>query len=159
MHSRFRGLSVCAALGLWFTASAAWTKEERVPLGKLPKVVVDAVKAKFPGAKLLEAYEETEDGKSTYEVNVEQKGREFDVFLTPTGKIIEIAHEIKIADLPKAVVDALKKKYPKCQLDEAEEVVADGKTLFEVTIATADDKDLVITLDAKGKILEEEEAD
>ena len=52
----------------------------------------------------------------------------------------------------------MKKKYPKCKLDEAEEVVADGKTLFAVAIEAAD-KDLIVTLDAKGTIIEEEEVD
>jgi uncharacterized membrane protein YkoI len=159
MHTWFRAMAACAALTLSVMASAAWAKEEEVPLDKLPKAVVDAVKAKFPGAKLLEASKETENGATTYEVTVDHKGQEFDISLTPAGKIVEVEREIEIADLPKAVVEALKKKYPKCKLDEAEEIVADGKTLFEVTIETADDKDLIVTLDAKGMILEEEEAD
>jgi len=158
MRSRFRGLAACAALVFWLVGSAAWAKEEEVPLDKLPKAVVDAVKAKFPGARLLEAYKETEVGKTTYEVGLEHKGQEIDVTLTPAGKIVEVEREIEIDDLPKAVVEALKKKYPKCKLDEAEEVVADGKTLFAVAIEAAD-KDLIVTLDAKGTIIEEEEAD
>ncbi len=88
MHSRFRGLAAFAALALWLVGPPAWAKEEEIPLDKLPKVVVDALKAKFPGAKLLEAYKETEDGKTTYEVNLEYKEQEFDVSLTPAGKIM-----------------------------------------------------------------------
>ena len=90
MRSRFRGLAACAALVFWLAGSAAWAKEEEVPLEKLPKAVVDAVKAKFPGARLLEAYKETEDGKTTYEVGLEHKGQEIDVTLTPAGKIVEV---------------------------------------------------------------------
>ena len=42
-----------AALMLLVMLGTACADEEKVPLDKLPKAVLDAVKAKFPGAELL----------------------------------------------------------------------------------------------------------
>jgi uncharacterized membrane protein YkoI len=145
-------------LGLTFLAVdfRALAKEEGVPLDQVPKAVLDAVKAKFPGAKLTEAAKETEDGKTTYEVGLEHNGQEYSVSLTAAGKITEIEREIEIKDLPKAVSEAIKKKYPKGKMEKAEEVTADGKTTYEVVVEASDDKDVEVTVDASGKVLKEE---
>jgi uncharacterized membrane protein YkoI len=133
-------------------------KEEEVPLDQLPKAVLDAVKAKFPGAKLTEAEKETKDGKTTYEIGLEQKGQEYTVSATAEGKITEVEREVEIKDLPKAVTDAIKKKYPNAKMEEAEEVTADNKTTYEVIVKSGK-KELELTLDAGGKILKEEAED
>ena len=130
--------------------------EEEVPLDQVPKAVLEAIRAKFPHAKLTGAAKETEDGKTTYEVELEYKDSEYTVSATADGKITEIEREIEIKDLPKAVSDAIKKKYPGAKLDGAEEVTADNKTTYEVEIETSDKKELELTIDPSGKILKEE---
>jgi uncharacterized membrane protein YkoI len=55
------------------------------------------------------------------------------------------------------VSEAIKKKYPGAELEEAEEVTADNKTTYEVVVETASKKDVKVTVDATGKILKEEE--
>src|SRR4051812_785860 len=62
-------LSLAGALGVGALA------EEKVPLAKVPKAALDAVKAKFPGAKLTGAEKEKEDGKDVYEIAITHKGR------------------------------------------------------------------------------------
>lgn len=136
-------------------APAAHAKEVKVPLDKVPKAVLDAIKAKFPGAKLREAEKETEDGKTTYEVSVEHKGREYSVAATAEGTITEIEREIEIKDLPKAVTDAIKKKYPNGQLEDAEEVTANDRITYEVIVESSKEERKLM-LDANGKILEDE---
>src|SRR5437879_2104073 len=98
------------AVGLFMCAGAAPGGEEKVPLDKLPQAVVDAVKAKFPKAKLVSAEKETDDGKTVYEVAIKNDKQSIEVTLTPEGKIIEIEKQIAAKDLPKAVADALKAK-------------------------------------------------
>src|SRR5437660_12809324 len=87
--------------------------EEKVPLEKVPKEVMDAVKARFPGAKLHGASTEKEDGKTVYEISLTYKDHHHDVTLQPDGKIVSIEREIAAKDLPKAVAEALAAKYPK----------------------------------------------
>ena len=149
--------TACVAAGLLLLASTAMAKEEEIPLDKLPKAVVDAVKAKFPGAELVKAEKETEDDKTVFEVALKHKKQKYEVSLTPDGKITEIEREIAVKDLPKAVTEALAKKYPHSKLEEAEEVtVGDKITSYEVELITSDKKELEVTVDPKGKILKEE---
>jgi uncharacterized membrane protein YkoI len=150
-------LSTMIAFSLLAANSPASAKEEEIPIEQVPKVVLDAVKAKFPGAKLTGAEKETEGDKTTYEIALEQRDQEYTVSATAEGKITEIEHEIEVKDLPKAVADAIKKKYPGGKLEEAEEVTADQKTTYEVVVETADKKDVRVTVDASGKIVKEEE--
>lgn len=96
------------AFAVLAAGTSARAKEERVPLDRVPKAVVDAVKAKFPDAKLTEAEKKTEDGKTTYEIELEHKGQEYAVSATAEGKITEVEREVEIKDLPKAVTDAIK---------------------------------------------------
>jgi len=152
-------LSTMIAFSLVAANSPASGKEEEIPLDQVPKVVVDAVKARFPGAKLTDAVKESENGKTTYEVELEYKDQEYTVSATADGKITEIEREIEIDDLPKAVVDAIKKKYPGAEMEGAEEITVDDKTTYEVVIETADEKDVEVTVDASGKIVKEEEVE
>ena len=66
-------LSVIAVIGALLVAAPARADEENIPLDKLPKAVVDAVKAKYPEAKLVAAEKESKDGKVFYEVMFKNK--------------------------------------------------------------------------------------
>lgn len=134
--------------------------EEKVALDKLPKAVVDAVKAKFPSAKLVSAEKEKEDGKTVYEVAIKDGERNIEVTLTPEGKIISIEKEISAKELPKPVAEALEKKYPKATITKLEEIIKDDKVkAYEALIVTAEKKKLEVIFDPTGKPLGEEKKD
>jgi uncharacterized membrane protein YkoI len=136
---------------------AADEKEEKVPLDKLPKAVVEAVKAKFAGAILVSAETEKEDGKTVYEVNLKHKGHAIEVTVTPEGKIVSVEKTIAAKDLPEAVADALKKKYPKATIKKVEELSKDDKvTGYEVLLVTSDKKTVEVVFDPTGKITKTE---
>jgi uncharacterized membrane protein YkoI len=147
------GLALLAGLT---AARADEGKEEKVPLDKLPRAVVDAVKAKFPGAELVSAEKEKEDGKDVYEVAIKFKDHNIEVTLTPEGKILSIEKEITLKDLPRAVAAALEARYPRADIKKVEEIDKDGVISYEVLLVTADKKKLEVTFDPKGKVLEEE---
>ena len=137
-------------------ARADEEKEEKVPLDKVPKAVIDAVKAKFDGAELVGAEKEKEDGKIVYEINLKHKGQKIEVTVTPEGKIVSIEKTIAIKDLPKVVTEAIDKKYPGATIKVAEEVTEKGKMNYEVQLVTADKKKVEVVLDPSGKIVKEE---
>ena len=58
-----------------------------MPLDKLPKAVVEAVKKRFPKAEMIGAAKETEDGKTEYEVTIKDGGktRNGSIRACPTG--------------------------------------------------------------------------
>ena len=152
-----------AAMILMAAAPAAWA-DEKVDLDKVPKAVMDAVKARFPDAEIKGAEKETEEGKLYYEIEILNKKEEIDVELTPDGALSEIEKEIEYKDLPKAVSQALEAKYPKAEFDEVEEVTkVDKKTeklaYYEVQVKTADKKHYEVQVDPDGKIVNEEKKD
>ena len=130
--------------------------EEKIPLDKLPKVVLDAVKAKFPRGELQSAAKEDEDGTLVYEVLLKENGATIEVILSLEGKITAIEKEIAAKDLPAAVGKALTEKYPKATIKKTEELIKDDKKSYEVVLETADKKMLEVVFDPSGKVLEEE---
>jgi RNA polymerase sigma factor (sigma-70 family) len=135
--------------------------EEKVPLDKLPKAVTDAVKARFPEAKLVSAEKEKEDGKTVYEVNIKNKDQQIEVTVTPEGKLVTIEKVITARDLPNPVADVVARKYPKATYKMIEEVIkVDGKDekleYYEVLLVTAEKKVLEVSVTPEGTIKKEE---
>jgi hypothetical protein len=156
MSIRFMAAMVVAC-GLSLAASAR-ADEEKVALDKLPAAVSKAVKAKFPRGVLKDASKEVEKGKTIYEVALRDAGRNIDISLKDDGTIVEIETQIAAADLPRAVVDGLKAKYPNGKVKKAESVARGDQLSFEV-ILTDGDNTREIVLDPGGKITEDENGD
>jgi uncharacterized membrane protein YkoI len=154
MRTFIGGMTVAVVV---LAGAARADEEEKVPLDKLPKAVVNAVKEKFPRAELVGASKEKEDGKTLYEVAIKDGKQKIDVTVTPEGKIAAIEKGIAVADLPKAVTEALESRYPRATIQKAEEITKEDKVAaYEMVIVTADKKKLEVSFDPKGKFLEEE---
>jgi uncharacterized membrane protein YkoI len=154
----FRSALWSAALLGLFAATAARSDDEKIPLDKVPKPVLDALKARFPGAELKGAEKEKDGDKVVYDVSLKHKDHNYEVAVTPEGEIVTIEKEIAAKDLPKAVSRALEDKYPKATIQMVEEVykVKDKKeTLeyYEVAVVTADKKKVGVNLAPDGKVL------
>ncbi len=136
--------------------------EVAVPLEKLPKAVTAAVKKAFSKATLVSALQKKEDGETLYEVTVKENGKRIEITLEEDGEIEEIEKEIDLKDLPKAVTDALKAKFPQATLKsaEAEYDVDDGKQeleSYEVKLVTADQKKVEAKVKPDGTIVSTED--
>ena len=137
--------------------------EEKVPLDKVPKAILETVKKRFPKAEVKEASKELNDEKKTvYEITLKENGKNIDVTLTPEGKLLVIEKEIDRKDLPKAVAATFEEKYPKATYKIVEEVikVVDGKeTLeyYEALLETADKKMFEVEILPDGKFKSETE--
>jgi len=146
---------------LVFLATAAHSQEENVPLDKVPKPVLEAVKARFQDAEVSGASKETEDGKLVYEITIKHKKQNIDVTLTPEGEILMIEKEIAAKDLPEKVSKALEDKYPKATYKIVEEIIKVEKkdeklAYYEVLLVTSEKKTLEVQVNAEGKIINEE---
>jgi hypothetical protein len=69
---------------------AAVVFQENVPINQLPSPVTAAIKKRFPKSELLEAEKDLENGKVKYEVKVRSDGQNYDVDVTPKGKILKV---------------------------------------------------------------------
>lgn len=154
--------SAMAAVALFVLTAPVHADEDKVPLDKVPKAVLEAAKKRFPKAEVTGTSKETQDGKTFYEVELKENGKKIDVTLTPEGTITLIEKQIDDKDLPKAVVETLDKQYPKAMLKIIEEVTAvkDGKEVvdfYEAILITADKKEIEVQIAADGKVKKVEE--
>jgi uncharacterized membrane protein YkoI len=145
--------TVATLVLLTITAQAA---EKKISLDKVPKEVMAAVKARFPGAEVTSAEQETEDGQVVYDIELKQKGRHYEMDIKADGTILQIEKEVDAKDLPEAVAKALDTKYPGATKEEIMEVnKVQGKEEkpieYEVTLVTADKKRLEVTVSLDGK--------
>jgi uncharacterized membrane protein YkoI len=145
------------ALGLLAMVAGTRADEEKIDLKKVPKEVLEAVKAKFPGAKLTGAAKENEGGKTIYEVAFTYKDHKYEVECEPNGTVIAIDKQLDAKELPAAVAKTLGEKYPGAKYDMIEEVTKKDKIdSYEVELTTADKKKIEVLLDPSGKIIKEE---
>jgi hypothetical protein len=72
---------------------AAVAFQENVPINRLPGPVTAAIKNRFPKSELLWAEKDLENGRVIYEVKVRSDGQNYDVDVTPSGKILKIDRE------------------------------------------------------------------
>lgn len=156
-------VAVAVAVLLSTSAGADEHKGKKIDSDKLPKAVADALKAKFPNAKITECHEEKDGAKVTYDVDFTVDNRKYEAEMTADGTITEWEKEIDAKNLPKAVADAITKKYPNATIKEAEEVYApkggkDELKGYEVDVTTADKKEMELMIAADGRILKEDEA-
>lgn len=130
--------------------------EQKIDLKDVPKAVIDAVKSRFPQGELKEAAKESEGGETVYEIALLNAGKHVTVSVDDEGEIEEIESVVAIADLPKAVIEALAKNYPKATIKSAEELVdaEDGKneTSYELQINMPNGESVEVVIAANGEL-------
>jgi Putative beta-lactamase-inhibitor-like, PepSY-like len=134
--------------------------KDKLDLDKIPKKVMDALKAKFPMPEITKWTKEKEGADEVFDIEFKLKGRKYEADIKEDGTIVNYEKEIAIKDLPKAVTKAVQAKYPKSTFKEVMEMTdVNGKneTLhgYEITLETADRKSIEVTVAPDGKILED----
>jgi len=150
------GLSVLVFVG----AGIASASDEPKDLDKIPKPVMDSLKAKFPNAKIEKWTKETENGKVIYDLEFRQNGRKAEADIAEDGAIQNCEREFDAKKLPAAVVEAVEKRYPKSKMKEVLECteLKDKKEVhagFEIVLETEAKKSVELTVAKDGKILED----
>jgi hypothetical protein len=131
---------------------------------QLPTAAGDAIKKAYPKATIQKVKAEKEGDVTVYEVKLTSGETKLEVTVTGEGTICEVDSQIAVADLPKAVAEAVAQAAPDAKVSKAskEEILADPKTgkldtpkaTYEVEV-TKDGKEGEMKLAADGKVLEE----
>jgi hypothetical protein len=134
--------------------------EDPLELDKIPKVVMDALNAKFPDSEIHKWTKEKEGDIVVYDIEFKQQGRKFEADIKEDGTIHNWEKEIAAEDLPETVMKAVETKYPRSTLNEIMEITAvtEGKEAleaYEVVLETFDKKEVEVTVASDGKILED----
>ena len=111
-----------AAVLLLASAAPAQDKKDKLDLDKIPKKVMDTLKAKFPKAEIQKWTKEKEGDKVVYDIEFKQGTQKFEADIFEDGTIHNWEKEIAAKDLPEAVTKAVDKKYPKSTLKEIMEI-------------------------------------
>jgi hypothetical protein len=132
-------------------------KDKKVPLDRVPKAIRDAIDGRFPGATVRSVEKETDDGKVVFDVELTHRGRKYEMDILENGTVVEIEKEVAPADVPAAVRQAVKAKFPQATIQEVMEVnKVQGKEEkpqhYEVTIQAPGQKtqEVIVSLDGKS---------
>jgi Putative beta-lactamase-inhibitor-like, PepSY-like len=150
------------SLGLWVfclalpEALAREGTDSTIPLERVPKPVLAAVKKKFPDGKLLAAIHDVEEDQSFFEIELKSKNHEIFVICDPSGKILEVDKRIAFQELPRSVKQTVQKRDAQATVLSVEEVQEDNHPVHYAVLLKQGQKTLHLLLNHTGKIVEEE---
>lgn len=149
----------CGAVARHSVANAQ-EKNAAVDVSEIPKIVLDALKGRFPKAEIRKWTQEKEENRVVYDIEFTQDGRKCEADIQENGSYINFEKAIAEKDLPEAVRKGIDTRFPKSTLkeimEETEVSGADEKlSAYEVVVETAEKKSVELRLAPDGKILEE----
>lgn len=126
-----------SALGLM--SYAAWADEEEVSIDQVPAAVKATILKEAAGAKITEIERETKDGKTIYEAEFLQDGKEIELKIAPDGTLLgrkieeeeDDEDDIKIGDVPEAARAALLKLAGSAKIEKVERERENGEITYE----------------------------
>jgi hypothetical protein len=129
-------------------------KETKLKAGDVPAAVIAAVAKQYPSAQVSGWSKEVENGKITYEASVIDGSSKRDVVFAENGSLLAVEQAIPVSALPAAVRRAIRAKYPTASLRKVEKISQGTEVQYEVALAKASKKEVLLTPD--GKIVKEE---
>lgn len=122
--------------------------EKKLEKKDVPAPVLATFAKTWPAAKALAYAQETEKGKTFYEIESEDGTVARDILFSPDGAIVEVEETVKAAELPAPVLAAVKKMGPEVSIRKAEKVTKGTVVTYGLELKGAKVKE--ISLDASG---------
>lgn len=156
--SRTLRLVVTAALAC---SSLALAAEKKIPESEVPQAGLDAVRARYPGAKLSGFEKEVEKGKTVYEIQLLAKEGKVDVDVSPAGEILTEETQVPVEAVPAEVLAGVKAtRYAGWKLSGAERIIQHqdaANPSYELKLGHGKQR-VELTFDRAGKLLGTEKA-
>jgi ABC-type glycerol-3-phosphate transport system substrate-binding protein len=140
-------LSVVIALG-----TQANAQEKKITKKDVPVAVVSAFEKAYPDAKVKGYSTETEDGKTTFEIESLQGKLALDVAYLPDGTPVEIEEEVAAGSLPAVVKAAVKSNFSNGKIAKAEKKTVGTVVTYEMRVKTSK-KTAEVEIDPSGAII------
>jgi len=132
-------------------------QEKKLKRSDLPPEVEKTVAQVSKGATIKGFSKETENGKTTYEVEMAVNGHSKDVEMDPSGVIVEVEEEVTMDSLSAGVKAGLNTKAAGGKILKVESLTKNGKIVaYEAKVETAGKK-TEIQVGPDGKALDHEE--
>lgn len=124
-----------AALG-----GAAMAAEKKLAMKDLPPAVQKTVQDQTKGAEIKGLSKETENGKTSYEVETLVNGKHRDFIVDATGAVTEVEEETAFDSIPAAAKAAIEKKAAGGKIGLVETMTRGSATLYEAAYTSKDGK-------------------
>jgi len=130
-----------------FPAQAA-----KLPLSEVPQAVINGLKERHPDAKIIKVEEEHHFAIKLYEVKFKLEGKKQELLYTPQGEYFSYEEDIKISELPEAVINSLKQTFNKLSIEKAEKIKhPDGRIEYEIDVK-GDNEEWEMIMTSTGEI-------
>lgn len=117
--------TIMAFLGIVVLACAA-----EVPESKVPSVVKNALMTKYPDATDIE----WEYKRQLYEVEFEVANTDYEAWIDSTGTLLKVEKDIAANEVPALVRKKIEEQFKNQTIDDAEEIIVQGKTYYRVEL-------------------------
>ncbi len=142
-------IALSAVIAFGIQASA---QEKKITKKDVPQAVISAFQKAYPDAKVKGYSTETENGKTTFEIESYQGKMTLDVAYLPDGTVTEIEEGVAAGSLPDAVKTAVKTNFPKGKIAKAEKKTVGTVVTYEMKITTGK-KSAGVEIDPSGKVI------
>jgi hypothetical protein len=157
-----RSMTVAGFLAVLGLASGTRAQEEKIPLDRVPEAVMNSAKARFPGAEIKEASEETEEGKPpVFVLRMKHLRHDMGVTFKSDGTVILVETAVPAKELPKVVLRAVGHRYPGARIRHAESEMKGPEVKkkadhYELYLVTAANIPALARVGPDGKVLKPE---
>jgi len=146
---------ICFCISITAISNAAYA-QEGVSLSGLPAVVQEVVKREFARVRVTQIDEGEYDGILVYEIEAETAdGRELQIEVGKDGTLYQKDEEIRLQDLPSAVLVAVKKELGNVEPDDLKRITEQGKVNYYVK-ARVSGKEVKLKIGVDGTPLDKE---
>jgi len=121
-------------------AAIAGAAEKKVAMKDLPAAVQQTVQDQAKGAEIKGLSQETEKGKTSYEVETMVNGKHRDFVVDAKGAVTEIEEETAIDSIPAAAKAAIEKKAAGGKIGRVETMTRGNATFYEAAYTNKDGK-------------------
>ena len=145
MTRTFTIILAIAALG------GAAMAAEKLQMKDLPPAVQKTVtQEQAKGAEIKGLAKETENGKTSYEVETMVKGKHRDFLVDAKGAVTEVEEETAIESIPAAAKAAIQKKVADGKMGMVETMTRGGATFYEAAYTSKAGKKLEVLVKPDG---------
>lgn len=118
-----------------------------IPASKVPSVVQNTLQSTFSNAAKIE----WEKKGNLYEAEFEIDNTEYTAHIEASGKLLVYKVDIAATELPAAITQAIARDHAGYQLDDADKLVKDGTTYYQVELEAKGKKDVKVVYAANGQ--------
>lgn len=126
---------------------AAFAQETEIKRKDVPPVVLSAFGKAYSGAKVLEWEKEIHGGKLFYEAETVDGKVSRNILYSPDGSVAQVEQKIAVGDIPPAVVEAVKRKYPNASIHNAHKVTHADVVEYGLSLNGGEKKKVVVNAD------------